>query len=124
MKWRINWAMQRKTKPTLSPTSFVNPRATLIFFTRPTLIFTATPLSVSTEEQLKKLKTNFPARVISDIQDLRQYFLRNKNFIEPLMSGAYDNYLRLNSQPKGRATYNEVIAYLIAYMKKFGVEAI
>ena len=40
------------------------------------------------------------------------------------MTGVYDKYLKLNNQPKGKATYNEVIAYLIAYMKKFGKEAL
>ncbi len=50
--------------------------------------------------------------------------LRNRNLVEPFMTGVYDQYLKLNNQPKGRATYNEVIAYLIAYMKKFGQAAI
>jgi hypothetical protein len=73
---------------------------------------------------VNNLRKNLSPRVKHDIYDLRHYLTRNKNFIEPLMSGAYDKYLRLNNQPNGKATYNEVIAYLIAYMKKFGKEAI
>lgn len=70
------------------------------------------------------LKANLPPRVRQDVRDLRLYQLNHRNVIEPLMSGAYDKYLKLNNQPKGGATYNEVVAYLIAYMKKFGVAAL
>ena len=52
------------------------------------------------------------------------YLLRNQNFIEPFMTRLYDRYLKLNNQPKGKATYDEVIAYLIAYMKKYGKDSI
>lgn len=76
------------------------------------------------KEEFDGLTFNFPPRVTNDVQDLRLYFLRSRNFIEPLMSGAYENYLKLNNQPKGHRTYSEVIAYLIAYMHKFGEEAI
>jgi hypothetical protein len=76
------------------------------------------------EELTETVSKNIHSRVRWDIRDLRLYLLQNQNFIEPFMSGAYDRYLKLNNQPKGKATYNEVIAYLIAYMKKFGPEAI
>jgi len=73
---------------------------------------------------VQNLLKNIHPRVKWDTRDLRMYLLSNKNFVEPFMTGAYDKYLKLNNQPKGKATYNEVIAYLIAYMKKFGKEAI
>jgi hypothetical protein len=76
------------------------------------------------KELTETISKNIHPRVKWDIRDLRLYLLKNQNFIEPFMTGAYDRYLKLNNQPKGRATYNEVIAYLIAYMKKFGKEAI
>ena len=76
------------------------------------------------KELTETISKNIHARVKWDIRDLRLYLLSNQNFIEPFMTGAYDRYLKLNNQPKGRATYNEVIAYLIAYMKKFGKESI
>lgn len=76
------------------------------------------------KELTETISKNVHARVKWDIRDLRLYLLSNQNFIEPFMTGAYDRYLKLNNQPKGRATYNEVIAYLIAYMKKFGKESI
>lgn len=70
------------------------------------------------------ISKNIHPRVKWDTRDLRLYLLHNQNFIEPFMSGAYDSYLKLNNQPKGKATYNEVIAYLVAYMKKFGKDSI
>lgn len=76
------------------------------------------------KELVEAISRNIHPRVRWDIRDLRLYLLKNQNFIEPYMTGAYDQYLKLNNQPKGKATYNEVIAYLIAYMKKFGKESI
>ncbi|MDQ6609561.1 MAG: DUF3810 domain-containing protein [Bacteroidota bacterium] len=73
---------------------------------------------------VKNMSKNLHRRVRYDIHDLRLYLAHDKNFIEPFMSDAYDKYLRLNNQPNGKATYNEVIAYLIAFMKKFGKDAI
>lgn len=67
---------------------------------------------------------NIHPRVRYDAHDLQAYLLRNQNFIEPFMTGVYDRYLKLNNQPKGKATYDEVIAYLIAYMKKYGKESL
>ncbi|NTS43952.1 DUF3810 domain-containing protein [Flavisolibacter sp. BT320] len=66
------------------------------------------------------IRANLHSRVKSDLRELQLYLLRNQNFVEPFMSGVYDRYLKLNNQPKGKATYNEVIAYMVAYMKKFG----
>ena len=75
------------------------------------------------EGTTEKIRKNLHPRVQQDILDLQRYLLRNRNFVEPLMSGVYDRYLKLNNQPKGKATYNEVIAYIMAYYKKFGKAA-
>ena len=70
------------------------------------------------------LRKNLGKRFLYDAETLRQYLLKNKNPVEPLMSVFYDKYLKINNQPNGKATYNEVIAYLVAYMRKFGRSAI
>lgn len=87
-------------------------------------IFECTKTGKENRELIEAIRKNLHPRVKQDIRDLQRYFLKNKNFIEPFMTGAYDQYLKLNNQPKGKATYNEVIAYLIAYMKKNGKAAI
>lgn len=59
-------------------------------------------------------------QIRKDVQAYRQYLVRSRNYIEPYVSLFYDSYLKWNSQPKGKMTYNEVVAWLIAYMKKYG----
>jgi hypothetical protein len=49
-----------------------------------------------------------------------QYIYRNRNIVEPFISDFYDSYLRMNNQPQGKRTYNEVVSWLIAYGKKYG----
>lgn len=81
-------------------------------------------LDTPNRELTEALRQNIHPRVRHDTYDLQRYFLRNQNFIEPLMTGVYDRYLKLNNQPKGRATYNEVLAFVMAYGKKYGRKAI
>ena len=59
-----------------------------------------------------------------DYKEYYNYLVGNSNMVEPYISKFYDNYLRVNNQPKGKMTYNEVTAWLIAYMKKYGKEKI
>jgi len=72
----------------------------------------------------KYYKSILHPQVLRDYQALRQYLLQTDNFIEPYISKVYDEYLKWNSQPKGKRTYNEVIAFLIAYQKKYGIHSI
>lgn len=71
-----------------------------------------------------KLKKSEHPQVKKDNKTYRQYLLRSKNAVEPVMSLAYDRYLKMNNQPHGKETYNEVVAWLIAYMKKYGKDAL
>ncbi len=58
--------------------------------------------------------------VKKDIEEWRQFDKAHTSFIEPAINWMYGNYLKLNQQPKGLRSYNEVISMLIAYYKKFG----
>ncbi len=49
---------------------------------------------------------------------------KRKNRMQPLVTDFYDGYLKMNDQPGGITTYNEVTSWLIAYMKKYGAEAL
>jgi hypothetical protein len=69
-------------------------------------------------------KEKLHPRVRRDNELLKQYIVRTQNKIEPFMSIFYDRYLKLNNQEKGVQTYNEVVALLIAYAKKYGLSAI
>ncbi|MEI6948786.1 DUF3810 domain-containing protein [Paraflavisolibacter sp. H34] len=63
-------------------------------------------------------------QVVADNLALINYFLQTDNAMEPVVSSLYDEFLRWNSQPKGKMTYNEVISWLIAYGKKYGMQSI
>ena len=63
-------------------------------------------------------------RVVKDIAELREFFRKYKNPVEPVIMWFYGHYLKANNQPAGKRSYNEVVAWLIAYYKKFGVNAL
>jgi hypothetical protein len=70
------------------------------------------------------LRTTVHPRVRIDYQAYVDYLNRSRNGVEPVMADFYDRYLRLNNQPGGKGTYNEVVAWLVAYMKKYGAGAL
>jgi hypothetical protein len=59
-----------------------------------------------------------------DIKTLIRYYKQSENQLEPYFARFYDQYLKMNRQPKGTRTYNEVVAWMIAYQKKYGMKAI
>jgi hypothetical protein len=69
-------------------------------------------------------KQKLHPQVVKDREEVLKYIERTANSIEPIMTRFYDQYLKLNRQPEGKRTYNEVITWLIAYMKRYGREAL
>jgi hypothetical protein len=67
---------------------------------------------------------NLHPQVKKDMNELQRFYRSYKNPIEPIISWGYGHFLKANNQPAGKLTYNEVIAWLIAYYKKFGLEKI
>ena len=63
-------------------------------------------------------------QVKKDFEEYKAFFKKYKNPIEPVITWMYDGYLQANDQPEGKRTYNMVVAFLIAYYKKYGKEAI
>ena len=68
--------------------------------------------------------TQLHPRVKEDFDELRKFYRSYKNPIEPIITWSYGHFLKANNQPAGKLTYNEVVAWLIAYYKKFGREQI
>ena len=58
--------------------------------------------------------------VKKDIAEYRRFLLQYSNPLEPLITALYGNYLKANNQPEGVETYSRVVAWLIAYQKKYG----
>lgn len=63
-------------------------------------------------------------QVVKDVREFREFYKRYRNPVEPVITWFYGHYLKANNQPAGKQTYNEVVAWLIAYYKKFGVAAL
>jgi len=59
-------------------------------------------------------------QVKQDREELKKFFRKYENPVEPVIMWAYNQYLVANNQPSGKRTYSEVIGFLIAYQKKFG----
>ena len=62
--------------------------------------------------------------VRADYSNLRTFYQRYTNPFEPYIRKAYANYLKANEQPMGMMSYNEVVAMVIAYIRKNGNDSI
>jgi hypothetical protein len=87
-------------------------------------LYAAKELYMRDSMQLKPLKKQLRPGIRQDFHELQKYLDRYQNPLEPVISRLYGGYLKANRQPQGRHTYNEVIAWLIAYVKKNGDAAL
>ncbi|PWT94753.1 MAG: DUF3810 domain-containing protein [Bacteroidetes bacterium] len=69
--------------------------------------------------QARHFSNQLHPEVKNDIRILRVYLEKYENPIEPAIRWMYGKYLQANEQPSGVMTYNEVIADLIAYYRKY-----
>ncbi len=72
--------------------------------------------SITAKQNVQLLDT----LVKKDYAEYRQYLRAYKNPIEPLLTKIYGKYLQAHNQPKGIDSYDEVVAWIIAYHKKYG----
>jgi hypothetical protein len=72
--------------------------------------------SVTARQNIKLLDT----LVKKDILIYREYLKAYENPIEPLFTKLYGSYLKAHNQPRGIESYNEVVAWIVAYYKKYG----
>jgi hypothetical protein len=72
----------------------------------------------------KQFTLALPVGVKKDYAELKDFLRRHRNPVEAVIDKLYGQYLKANEQPSGKLSYNEVIAWLIAYYKKYGAAAI
>ena len=72
--------------------------------------------------QARQYQNTVHPQVKKDQQAYRDFLFRHRNPIEEVVMWGYGHFLRANNQPAGKRSYNEVVAWLIAYYKKYGVE--
>jgi hypothetical protein len=65
---------------------------------------------------------SLPAYYRSDRKLQRQFIMEHQSFLQPMLDATYTLYLQGNNQPQGLESYNKVVAWLIAYGKKYGWE--
>ena len=87
-------------------------------------IYAASQLYVRDSTLLVPIREGLNPDVRKDFRDLRQFFKKYENPFEPYIRRLYGRYLKANSQPQGIMTYDEVVAWLIAYDKKYGNDAL
>ncbi len=87
-------------------------------------IYAARGLYVRDSNLVKQYTHQLDSSVKRDYRDLSAFFRRYKNPLDPIISRLYGKFLKVNQQPQGLMTYDEVIAWLIAYYKKFGKDAL
>ncbi len=71
-----------------------------------------------------ELNKQKPLQAKKDRIELKNFYDAYENPIEPYIRRLYGQYLRANEQPAGMRSYNEVMAFLIAYYKKYGADAL
>lgn len=72
----------------------------------------------------KKYDATLHPQVKKDIKEYIAFYKRYQNPLDVFISWVYAHFLKLNNQPKGKESYNEVVTWLIAYYKKYGKEAV
>ena len=87
-------------------------------------LYAARELYARDSNLIKPLKQQLRPPIRKDFRELRAYLEKYRNPFEPVIGRLYGRYLRANRQPQGMQTYNEVIAWLIAYYNKNGAAAI
>ena len=86
--------------------------------------YTINSLLRSDSIRAKQYLNTLHPQVKKDYEQLRRFFKKYQNPIEPVITWIYGKYLQANNQPSGKRTYSEVIAFLIAYQRKFGTESL
>ncbi|PWT75133.1 MAG: DUF3810 domain-containing protein [Bacteroidetes bacterium] len=87
-------------------------------------IYAASQLYVRDSTLAITLRNQLRPAVRKDFLDLRKFFTRYESPLEPFIRRLYGRYLKANNQPQGILTYDEVVAWLVAYTKRYGNDAL
>jgi hypothetical protein len=72
----------------------------------------------------KTYQEKMPRMVKKDRLEMKRFLEAHESFLQPGLDMAYNWYLLSQNQEQGLASYNYVVAWLIAFGKKFGWERI
>lgn len=83
-------------------------------------IYASRNLALRDSSLARSLHAYLPAIAKQDLRDLRAFYKKYENPFEPIIRMLYGQYLKANEQPQGILSYDEVIAWVIAYCRKYG----
>jgi hypothetical protein len=87
-------------------------------------LYAARELYTRDSTLVKPFREQLSPSIRKDFRELREFNRKYANPFEPVIRRLYGNYLKANGQPQGIMTYNEVIAWLMAYVRKYGWKSI
>jgi hypothetical protein len=67
----------------------------------------------------KAMHQQLDEQVQKDYASMRNFFAQYRNPLEPVIRSMYGEYLKANEQPGGMKSYNQVVAMLVAYQRKY-----
>jgi hypothetical protein len=65
-----------------------------------------------------------PTAIKSDLQAIRRFYLKYQTPVERIIMQGYDYFLQANDQPQGTRSYHQVVGWVIAFVRKEGVEGL
>ncbi|MGB8191675.1 MAG: DUF3810 domain-containing protein [Chitinophagaceae bacterium] len=68
----------------------------------------------------RSLHRQLPAVTRNDLRQLKAFYEKYENPFEPIIRKLYGQYLKANEQPQGILSYDEVIAWVVAYWRRYG----
>lgn len=83
-------------------------------------IYASRNLALRDTVLVRALSSRLPEMAKKDLRDLRAFYKKYENPFEPVIRLLYGQYLKANEQPQGILSYDEVIAWVIAYYRKYG----
>jgi hypothetical protein len=83
-------------------------------------LYTLGEISMQDTSRARMYRDQAPKQVLADIESYRTFIRKHRNPVERGVMWLYGEFLRANNQPNGKYTYNEVVAWVIAYRRTFG----
>ncbi len=126
MKSVTSWVMQKKKRRIFAdflPPNLPGIRLSVIPVYVDLYLYSASALYALDSTAFIPYRESLNPDVRQDLRDLKAFYRKYQNPLEPIIHAIYGNYLKANRQPQGIYSYDEVVGLAIAYYRKYGAEA-
>lgn len=73
---------------------------------------------------LKQMDHQLNPSIQQEYKNAVKFYEQYNNPIEVVIDRLYGQFLKANQQPEGKMSYNRMVLWMVAYYKKYGIEAI